>query len=253
MKKLYEKSEMTLTLILIAVYILSKSIAQPLNKAIGIASSADALFQIALTAILAVFIVKNGLQAKYGLCKISVPARKFLWFIPLALIASHNLWLGVSENLNGLDLACYLCWMLCVGFVEEILFRGMLFRAIEKDNRTQAMIISSVAFGLGHIVNMLNGLQSEWIVSISQIIFAIALGFLFVVIFDRGGSLWPCIIAHSAIDILSVFANEARISASPQLRLLMIGAIVVIILLYLLWLNRSLPRKSNQPEKATVS
>lgn len=244
MKKLYEKSEMTLTLILIAVYVLCKSVAQPMNKAVGIEYSADALLLIALTAILAGFIVKNGLQKKFGLCKANAPARKFLWYLPLALIVSRNLWLGASENLFGWDLACYLCAMLCVGFVEEILFRGMLFRAIEKDNHTQAVVVSSVTFGLGHIVNMLNGVQSDWFVSICQIIGAIAIGFLFVVIFDRGGSLWPCIIAHSAIDMLSAFANEARVSAYPQLRLITLGSLVVMIALYLLWLNRSLPRKA---------
>ncbi len=246
MKKLYERSELTLTLILIAVYVVCKSVAQPINSAIGIEYTADALFLIALTAILAAFIVKNGLQKKFGLCKASVPARKFLWFIPLAIIVSRNLWLGAVENMIGWDLACYLCMMLCVGFVEEILFRGMLFRAIEKDNHTQAVIISSVTFGLGHVMNMLNGVQSDWLVNICQIIGAIALGFLFVTIFDRGGSLWPCIIAHSAIDMLSAFANEARVSAYPQLRLIMLGSLVVIVLLYLLWLNHALPRKTQQ-------
>lgn len=252
MKKLYKKNEMTLTLILIGVYVLSLSMAPSINEAIGIDYSASALLMIALTAILAVFIVKNGLQEKYGLCKMEVPARKFLWFIPLAIIVSRNLWLGAAENLTGWDLASYLIAMLCVGFVEEILFRGMLFRAIEKDNHTQAVIISSVTFGLGHIVNLFNGVQSELLVNICQVVGAIALGFLFVMIFDRGGSLWPCIIAHSAIDVLSAFANEARIAAHPQLRLIMLGSLIVIISLYLLWLNHSLPRKVRQHDKAAV-
>lgn len=253
MKKLYEKSEMTLSLILIAVYVFGESAAQSINKMIGIEYSASALFVIALTALLAAFIVKNGLQEKYGLCKANVPARKFLWFIPLAIIVSRNLWLGTEEGMIGWDLAGYLCTMLCVGFVEEVLFRGMLFRAIEKDSHTQAVVISSVTFGLGHVINMLNGVQNDWLVNVCQIISAIALGFLFVVIFDRGGSLWPCIIAHSVNNMLSVFANETRISASPQLRLLMLGLFLVIVFLYLLWLNRSLARKVNQPKKAAVS
>lgn len=252
MKKLYEKNEMTLTLILIGVYVLSLSVAPSMNAAIGIDYSASALLLIVLTAVLAVFIVKNGLQVKYGLCKSNVPARKFLWFIPLAIIVSRNLWLGVAKNLTGWDLASYLCAMLCVGFVEEILFRGMLFRAIEKDSRTQAVIISSVTFGMGHIVNMLNGMQSEWFVSICQIIMAIAIGFLFVTIFDKGGSLWPCIIAHSAIDMLSAFANEAQFQAHPQLRLMMLGSLIVIISLYLLWMNHSLPHSARRPPKASV-
>lgn len=250
MKKLYEKSELTLTLILIGVYSLSQSFAQSLNQAIGVEYSASSLLLIALTAVLATFIVRNGLQTKYGLCKANAPASKFLWFIPLAILVSRNLWLGAVENLTGWDLAGYLCAMLCVGFVEEILFRGMLFRALEKDNRKTAIIISSVTFGLGHILNMFNGVQNDWLVNACQVIGAIAIGFLFVMIFDRGGSLWPCIIAHSGIDMVSAFANEAAVQAQPQLRVLLLGALLVLIALYMLWLNRALPRKAPQDAQA---
>lgn len=246
MKKLYEKSEITLTLILIAVYMITQSFAQTVNKVIGVEYSASALLLIALTALLAMFIVKNGLQEKYGLCKANVPASKFLWFIPLALLVSRNLWLGAAQNLVSWDLICYLCAMLCVGFVEEILFRGMLFRAIEKDNHLTAVIVSSVTFGLGHILNMFNGVQSEWIVNICQIVGAIAIGFLFVIIFDRGGSLWPCIIAHSGIDVASAFANEAAVQAHPELRVLLLAALIVIIAVYVLWLTRALPKKAKR-------
>lgn len=252
MKKLYEKSEITLTLILIAVYSVTQSYAQTLNKRIGVEYSASFILLAALTAVLAVFIVKNGLQKKYGLCKSSVPASKFLWFIPLAVLVSRNLWLGAEQNLTSWDLVCYLCSMLCVGFVEEILFRGMLFRAIEKDNHTTAVIVSSVTFGLGHVINMFNGVQSDWLAGICQIVGAVAIGFLFVVIFDRGGSLWPCIIAHSAIDILSAFANEEKVAAQPELRLLMLGGLIIIIGLYLLWLNRALPRAGVKGEQANA-
>lgn len=252
MKKLYEKSEMTLTLILIAVYVICQSVAKPIDKAIGIEYSASALFMLLLTAILVVFIVKNGLQEKFGLCKMKVSARKFLWFIPLVIIVSRNLWFGVAENFVGWDLASYLFTMLCVGFVEEILFRGMLFRAIEKDSHTQAVIISSITFGLGHIINMINGVQNDWLVSICQIVFAIFIGFMFVMIFDRGGSLWPCIIAHSSIDILSVFSNDAKINAHPQLRFITLGIFIVIVVLYLLWVNHSLPIKTQQAKKVSA-
>lgn len=252
MKKLYEKSEMSLTLILIAVYVVAQSVAQTLNNVIGVESSANAILMIAFTAVLAVFIVKNGLQEKYGLCKAKVPASKFLWFIPLAILVSRNLWLGIGENLTSLDLVCYLCAMLCVGFIEEILFRGMLFRAIEKDNHRTAVIVSSVTFGLGHIMNMFNGVQSEWLVTICQMVGAIAIGFLFVIIFDRGGSLWPCIIAHIGIDMLSAFANEAALEAQPQLRLILLGALLVLIALYLLWIHHALPQKAQKSTEASA-
>ena len=252
MKKLYDKSELTLTLILIAVYTISMSLAVDWNKRIGVDYCANMLLCAALTAVLAWFICKNGLQKKYGLCKLAVPAAKFLWFIPLAVLVSRNLWLGTAQNVTGLSLVCYLSFMLFVGFIEEVLFRGMLFRALEKDNRKTAIIVSSVTFGLGHIINLLNGAQDSVLAGVLQVIGAIAIGFLFVIIFDRGGSLWPCIITHSAIDMVSAFANEAAVDANPLLRVLLLAALYIVVGLYALYIIRTVPRKDKpNAESAT--
>ena len=67
-------------------------------------------------------------------------------------------------------------------------------------------MISSVTFGIGHIVNLLNGRDIPE--TILQICYAVAIGFLFTILFLRGKSLWPCILTHSAINSLSAFAND---------------------------------------------
>ena len=96
--------------------------------------------------------------------------------------------------------------MLCVGFLEEVIFRGFLFKALCRTNVKQAVVISSVTFGIGHIVNLLNGRDIPE--TILQICYAVAIGFLFTILFFRGKSLWPCILTHSAINSLSAFAND---------------------------------------------
>ena len=70
---------------------------------------------------------------------------------------SINLWNGVTMKLSVLETVLYILSMLCVGFIEEIIFRGFLFKALCKDNIKQAIAISSITFGVGHIVNLLNG------------------------------------------------------------------------------------------------
>ena len=74
MKKLYEKNELTFALLWIVVYCVLQSLANPLNKAIGVAYSASAVFCILQAVILLAFIRKNHLQIRYGLCKSPVPA-----------------------------------------------------------------------------------------------------------------------------------------------------------------------------------
>ena len=239
MKKLYEKNELTFALVWIGIYVGLLSLANSFSNMIGIDFSAHAILNIVLTVALFSFIKKNGLMEKYGLCKTSVPASKFLWYIPLILLASHNLWTGVGMNLTVAGTACYIVHMICVGFMEEVIFRGLLFKAIAKDNVKEAIIISSVTFGIGHIVNMFNGRGMELVSNLCQVVGAIAIGFLFVLIFHRGGSLISCIITHSAIDVASVFNNSDMTTSEHILFSL---SRLVIVVGYTLVLLKTLPR-----------
>lgn len=128
--------------------------------------------------------------------------------------------------------------MFCVGFLEEVIFRGLLFVAIAKDNIKSAVVISSVTFGIGHIINLFNGSGMNLVNNLCQIVFAIAVGFLLVTIFYRGGSLLPCIIIHSAINTLSTFANDTDLTV--EMHLLHIGILIVITVAYTLILTRML-------------
>lgn len=150
MKKLYEKNELTVAIVWIAAYCVLQSLANPLNEIIGVQYAASAGFCILQTIVLFAFIRKNNLQKRYGLCGSSVPARRFLYYVPLVILASGNLWNGAAVNYSPAETACRIACMLCVGFLEEVIFRGLLFRAIARDNIKAAVIISSVTFGIGH-------------------------------------------------------------------------------------------------------
>lgn len=130
--------------------------------------------------------------------------------------------------------------MLCVGFLGEVIFRGLLFAAIAKNNIRSAVIISSVTFGVGHIINLFNGSGMELLGNLCQIVFAIAVGFLLVTIFYRGGSLLPCILTHAAINTLGTFANDADLTTQTQL--LQIVALVAVTVAYTLVLTKTLPK-----------
>ena len=134
--------------------------------------------------------------------------------------------------------------MLCVGFLEEIIFRGFLFRAMSKDNVKSAIIVSSVTFGIGHVINLLNGSGMNLADNIFQIIAAVFIGFLYVIIFYRGGSLIPCILSHGVLNLLSAFAN----SEAPETEALIFRMVLLIVLVagYALILLKTLP-----PKKAT--
>lgn len=240
MKKLYEKNEQTFAIVWIVIYCILQSLANPLNEKIGIEYSASAIFGILQTIILFTFIRKNNLQKQYGLCKSPVPACRFLYYVPLFILATGNLWNGVAVNFSLSEAVCHIACMLCVGFLEEVIFRGFLFVAIAKDNVKSAIIISSVTFGVGHLINLFNGSGMDLVNNLCQILFAIAVGFLLVTIFYRGGSLFPCIIVHSAINTLSIFANKADLTVEKHLVHLFV--LIFITVAYNLILTRTLPK-----------
>ena len=120
--------------------------------------------------------------------------------------------------------------MVGVGILEEVIFRGLLFKALCKDNLKTAVIISSVTFGIGHIVNLLNG--ADFLPTLLQIIYATAAGFLFTILFHRSGTLIPCIITHCTIKSLSAFGAER----SPTLDLIAAGVLTIFALLYAIWI-----------------
>ena len=149
-----------------------------------------------------------------------------------------NLWFGLEVNYSLIGTVFYIGSLLMVGFLEEIIFRGFLFKAMSKDNVRTAIIVSSITFGIGHIVNLFNGSGADILSNFSQVCYAIAIGFLFVTLFHRGKSLWPSIITHSIFNALSVFANKA---ASNQYQISVAMVLVAISIGYSLILMKTLP------------
>lgn len=243
MKKLYEKNELTFAITWIVIYCVAESLAYPLSERIGIESSAAAIINVILTVFLFAWVRKNGWMKRYGLCRGALPAKKFLWYVPLAVIVSHNLWNGVAQNRPAADTVCYVVSMFCVGFLEELLIRGFLFRAIAKDSVRSAIVISSVTFGLGHLLNLVNGSGMELADNLYQVVYAIAIGFLFAILLVRGGSLWPCVAAHSGINMASAFVNAAGLQSWRYAALC--AAEFIIIVVYTLILLKTLPARAD--------
>ncbi len=123
--------------------------------------------------------------------------------------------------------------MLLIGYVEEMLFRGFLFKALlKKDGAKVAIIISSVTFGIGHIVNLLAGQPN--LETVIQVFFAISWGFIFTMIFYKSKSLIPCIIAHGLVDVFSKFGRESiKMSWVYMIATIVVGIVYCIYLLRL--------------------
>lgn len=213
MNGLYKKNELSFALVWIGLYVVVMNIALQFCK--GFDDLANKTVQqllvpviciLILAAVSTVWIIHNGLAARFGLCRFKGNWKSFLLFLPLVIMSCTNL-------KNGLSLSAPLAVTLLMavnlalgGYVEEIIFRGFLFRSMEKDNLCSAVIISAVTFGIGHIVNLLN--TSDIFGTLLQVCYAIAVGFLYTILAYKGKSLWPCIASHMFVNASSVFSKE---------------------------------------------
>ena len=232
MYKLYKKNELNFALFWIIFYCL---LAVPIMENFGDSSVFTFLFLLLLAIIITGFIKKYKLTDKYGLDGFPKDPKRYLYFIPVWILATGNLWGGLSLSYSGLSQLWAVLSMILIAYIEEIIFRGFLFKALlTKEGVKNAIIIVGVTFGIGHIVNIFVG-QANFD-TLVQIIFAIAWGFILVTIFYKSKSLIPGIIGHGLINAFSKFGVENQVSKWIYIILTIIVAIFYC--LYLLKLDK---------------
>jgi len=229
MKKIFEKNETLFCILLIIIYILVNSYCiQNFGTKNYMSTIINTIFSITL--IILMIILKK--TKYYGLTKVT-NSKKYLYFIPLVFIVSTNLWNGININNSTSEIIFHILTMINIGFIEEIIFRGFLFKMMAKDNVKSAIIVSSITFGIGHIINLLNG--ANLVPTLLQVCYAMSIGYLFVIIFYKSKSLIPCIVTHCLVNSLSIFNIENTVS------LYLSSAFLVIVpLFYVIYINKKI-------------
>lgn len=229
MNKKLEKHETFISISLIIIYLILNSIC--LNN-FGLTNINTFFINLILTISIIVFIIKNKLTNYYGLSTFPNP-KKYLFFIPLLLLISVNYLSGINIVYSTKEILSYILSMFLIGFLEEIIFRGFLFKMMAKDNIKTAIIVTSITFGIGHILNLFNG--AELIPTLIQITYAIFTGYLFVTIFHKSNSLWPCIITHSLVNASSVFYVATNIT-----EIICPLILIIVSLTYTIYINKTI-------------
>jgi membrane protease YdiL (CAAX protease family) len=225
------------------------SVGDAVSASIGIEKSVTLAIGIVLSAILVLFLKKHGLFEAYGICASKATARSMLYYLPVMVMLTTNLWYGVTMNYGLPETLLYILSMFCVGFLEEVIFRGLLFNAMRVDSVKWAVIVSSVTFGIGHIINLVNGSGAELIPNLLQVVYATAAGFMFVMIYCKTESLIGCILIHGLFNALSAFANEA--AATNEMRIIsaiLLTAITSAYAAYLAWTMKTILRNEEKNE-----
>jgi membrane protease YdiL (CAAX protease family) len=200
---------------------------------------------VILAAAATFWIARSGLAENYGLCRFKNSVKTFLCFLPLVVMSCINLKNGVDLSAPIMVSVLMAIHLAVAGYMEELIFRGFLFKAMAKDNLRTAIIVSAVTFGAGHIVNLANTADTFGV--LLQVCYAIVIGFLYTVIVYKGGSLWPCIASHMFVNGSSVFGMEqgpfadlvAAVFGQTSVDMVQVSSAVLIILIsgsYAVWL-----------------
>lgn len=168
-------------------------------------------------------LIKSKERAKYfGICSLRTN-KEILLCLPLFLMPLINLLYAILPDVVGFGIATSVVVAIFTGIIEEFIFRGFLFRAIEeRATPIKAIIISSVVFGLFHFVNL-----TAWPVEfvILQVIYATAIGISFAIVFHITQSILPCIIIHVLVNAGGVFFVE-----DMRLEIEAVGMVVLILI-----------------------
>ncbi len=153
---------------------------------VGLVPPREPLYYLAGLAVVAIALAgtlrRGAIEPSYAeKIRLIIPlsTADWLWFVPLACSA---------------------------GLCEEFLYRGYALNVIAQLTGSVALgvVLSTMAFGLAHAYQGRAG-----------VIGTTVLGLLFALIYLLTGSLWPCIIAHIAQDLLGGALLSRRIAALP--------------------------------------
>jgi membrane protease YdiL (CAAX protease family) len=93
-------------------------------------------------------------------------------------------------------------------------------------------VVSSLTFGVGHIVNLLLG--APLLDTLLQLMYASAIGVCYTAVFCVSGSILPCVVSHVFVNSTSIFAQEL----SNRENILIAVAQTILSIGYGIWLLR---------------
>jgi membrane protease YdiL (CAAX protease family) len=166
--------------------------------------------------VLAVIVTWLGWWKHIGFVPIEKGGVKFLLPILLLIMLFLNTaWVldDTGSWLMGytspLQLLAMLSVMLLLGFVEEGIFRGVLFYGLSTTFTPFFTVVgTAMIFGLFHFVNLFTG--AAFMDTLYQVIHAASMGFLYASLRLRIKAIWPLMILHALWDF-SFFTLQTAI------------------------------------------
>jgi len=178
-------------------------------------------------------VAKGGWKFLFPILLIALVFLNMAWVID----TSGKWFMGFS---SPIELFSLIGVVLLLGFVEEGIFRGVLFYGLRtKLTPLFTVILTAVIFGLFHFVNLIEGATFDQ--TLFQALHAGAMGFLYASLRLHLDAVWPLMLTHSFWDfslftLQSAHHTEAVVEGSMPLSLgFMIAAPALLYGVFVYW------------------
>ncbi len=248
LKSLRENKPIWHAMVWVAVYVALVNVGDLVVSQFPAAIWATVVLLGCLTITLLAYLKKTGLSSFYGLKRPQAGTMQLaLYFVPLFGIAILQYVKGLQPGLDARIIILTVLLVLCVGFIEELLFRGFLLQALlKKGNLNRAILISGVTFGIGHMINLARGYSAAD--QLIQIVAAMAIGIALAYCVALTGSIIPGVLFHAFFNLSGTLTTHGVVWD-----MYIMGAIIAVLVPYVLFMRNRLARMQTQPAVAPMS
>lgn len=236
-KRIFEKKKpigqsLLYMLIPISMAILSGAIVSVLKLEGIVVRAVQAVF-FAIAFVIALIVAKKegGALANVGFSSIKNVDKWLILAICInLLIYPFNFKNGFNKELSPIYVLVSFVFALVVGFTEETVFRGLIYRTLRYRGLSFAVLLSSFIFGAGHFATILGGANPLY--ATIQVTFACLIGLFFVLLVVKTRSLKIPIVLHALHNFTEYlraglsFKEEALFGGIACL-LLLIGSLIL--------------------------
>ncbi|AEV28124.1 CAAX amino terminal protease family [Sphaerochaeta pleomorpha str. Grapes] len=241
MKYLRENKPIWHALVWVAIYVVLVNVGDFVASQLPVAVWATCFLLGCLSITLIIYLKQTNQAEFYGVKRPQAGTLPLaLYLVPLFAIAFLQYAKGLDSKLDTSIIVIDFLLVTCVGFIEELLFRGFLFKAIlKKGNLNKAIFISGITFGIGHIVNLARGYSfSDQLI---QIVVAIAIGIVLAYCVALTGSIIMGVVFHALFNLSGTLTNHETV-----LDTYIVFAMLVVLIPYVLFMRNRLARVQAQ-------
>ncbi|MGN7416552.1 lysostaphin resistance A-like protein [Paenibacillus sp. SAF-068] len=167
----------------------------------------------------------------------SIPAGHAKYYIPLLLVLGTLALKGFGE-LSLSRVAFFIYFTLLVAFVEETIYRGLIFKTLLRKSAVAAVVTSSILFSITHLLNALSGQQMKD--TIMQLFYALLLGAALALLMLKNGNIVPLVLFHFIHNLIQFLGNDLEDTGTLPYDLFIL-AVLIAYCAWLVWSNRAYP------------